>query len=180
MADRSASFEAARTQPSPTRWTPSLLVAALATFDAVLFVLLLVLAGHVAGILSDILAGLNTVIGAVIFVYLWALVVLGVEWVLRPVSLTGSPAGTLALRAVVGGALVGAAFLVGIVLVATAPLVLTGNLTLVSLGLVALIGAAVAIVVGGVTGLLFGLLDLGLYRLAGRLLPARATDPDRL
>lgn len=159
---------------------PSLLVVALATFDTVAFVLLLVLAGHVAGVLSDLLAGLNTVVGVAVFVYLWALVVLGLEWALGSVSLAESTAGTLALRAVGAGGLVGAAFLLGILLVGLAPLVLTGNVTALTLVLFVLFGAAISVAVGAVVGLLFGLLDLGVYRLAGRLLPARATDPGRL
>lgn len=160
--------------------TPSLLTVALATFDAVAFVLALVLTGHAAGVLSGLLAGLNTVVGVVVFLYLWALVVLGVEWALAPVSLEESPAGMLALRAVGAGGLVGAAFLLGVVLFAVAPLVFGGGLTLWTLGLIVLIGAAIAITTGAAVGLLLGLVDLALYRLAGRLLPAGATDPDRL
>lgn len=180
MADRPRGVAADRTPGVVADWTPSLATVAIATFDTVAFVLILVVAAHATGSLADVLASLDTAIGVVIFVYLWVVVVLGIQWALAPISLAESRIRTVVARGVSGGGLVGAAFLLGIVLVAATPLVVTGDLPPYSLLLIVLIGAAISIAVGALVGLLASLLDVALYRLAGRLLPASATDHDRL
>lgn len=161
-------------------WTPSLLTVSLATFDVTAFVLLAVLAGHASSALSELISGLNTVVGVLVFAYLWALVLVVMRWALGQVSFEDSSLGTLTLHAFGAGGLVGLAFLLGIVVVGTLPAVLTGNLEVLSFVLIAAIGGGIATVVGGIVGLLFGLVDLLAYRAAGRLLsPTDATTPDR-
>ena len=65
---------------------------------------------------------------------------------------------------------------------ALVPTLQSGGVRLQAVVLVALIGAGVAAVVGGVVGLLASLLDVAIYGLAGYLLPeaGRAvTEPRR-
>lgn len=154
---------------SPGRW-PSLATWSLATFDASLFVLLAVLTLHAGGSLSDVLAGLNTVVGVVVFCYLWVLFVLAVRWVRSKVSLASASLGSLAVHGVAAGGVVGITFLLGVLAVAVGPSAVTGSLRPSAVGLIALIGAGVAAVVGSVVGLVAGLVDVAVYRLAGTAL----------
>jgi hypothetical protein len=160
----------------------SLVTWALATFDTALFVLLGVLVGHASGDLADLLAGLNSLVGVAVFCYLWALFVLAVRWVHSRVALGNAPLQTLVLHGVAAGCATGVAFLLGLFAVALVPTLQSGGVRLQAVVLVALIGAGVAAVVGGVVGLLASLLDVAIYGLAGYLLPeaGRAvTEPRR-
>jgi hypothetical protein len=161
----------------------SLVTWTLATFDTVLFVLLGVLAVHASGGLADLLSGLNTLVGVAVFCYLWALFVLAVRWVHSRVALGDAPLRTLVLHGVAAGCATGVAFLLGLLAVALAPTLQSGGVPLQAVVLVAVIGAGVAAVVGGVVGLLASLLDIAVYGLAGYLLPEagseRVTEPRR-
>ncbi|MFB6224731.1 MAG: hypothetical protein ABEH86_13815 [Haloarcula sp.] len=175
-ADRAARAVADGRLVSLETWT-------LATFDLALFVLVPVTAGHFDGALSDLLQGLDTLVGVVIFCFLWVLFVLATRWVQSQVSLT-DPLGTLALHGFAAGAVAGIVFLSGL----AAALALSGladgmSLATVNLRAVAgllplfLISIGIAAVVGGVIGLLVGFVDVVCYRLAGRVLDA--TRPAR-
>lgn len=161
----------------------SLVTWTLATFDTALFVLLGVLVGHASGDLADLLAGLNTLVGVAVFCYLWALFVLAVRWVQSRVALGDAPPRTLVLHGVAAGCATGVAFLLGLFAVALVPTLQSGGVRLQAVVLVALIGAGVAAVVGGVVGLLASLLDIAVYGLAGYLVPEagteRVTEPRR-
>ncbi|MFC6862057.1 hypothetical protein ACFQGE_01120 [Halomicroarcula sp. GCM10025817] len=161
-------------------WT--LTAWALATVDVTLFVSLAVLVAHASGALGDLLAGLNTVLGIAIFAYLWVLVGLAVRWVLAGASLGEAQMRVLALRGVAAGAATGVAFLLGVVGVAVVPRVFTTTLEPLSAALITLFGVVLAAPIGALLGLAFGLLDVGLSRLAGAVAPGRgesATGPDR-
>jgi len=154
----------------------SLVTWTLATFDTALFVLLGVLAAHASGSLADLLADLNTLVGVAVFCYLWALFVLAVRWVHRRASLDSAGVSTLALHGTAAGSVAGTVFLLGLLAVALVPTLQSGGVRLQAVVLVALIGAGVAAVVGGVVGLLASLLDTTVYRLAGYLLPEVETE----
>ncbi|MBV0903592.1 hypothetical protein [Haloarcula salina] len=160
----------------------SLSTWALATFDVGLFVLVAVLAGHASGALSDLLGGLNTLVGAAVFCVVWALFVLAVWWVDSRVELSAS-LWTLALHGFAAGAMAGVAFLLGLVAVLAVPALAEGlalgTATLSAVAGVALfllVGVAVASLIGGAIGLLVGVLDGLCFRLADRVLAASAGD----
>ncbi|MBX0322078.1 hypothetical protein EGH21_03430 [Halomicroarcula sp. F13] len=155
----------------------SLTAWALATFDVALFVLAALLPIHAAGALADLLSGLDTLLGVAVFCYLWALFVLAVRWVLSDAGLD-APLRTLVPRGVAAGSAAGAAFLLGVLVVAVGPLVVTGDVPPLSALLVTLVGGAVAAVVGSLVGLLLGAVDVALYRIAGGLLPDPPTRHD--
>jgi hypothetical protein len=158
---------------------------ALATFDLTLVVLLAVLAAHASGALGDLLGGLNTVLGVALFAYLWVLVSLAVRWALAAGSIGETRLRTLALRGLAAGAATGVAFLLGVVLVAVVPRVVTTRLEPLSAALITLFGVAFAAPIGALLGLSVGLLDVALYRIAGYAVPTSARDsaaaatPDR-
>lgn len=143
----------------------------LATFDVVLFVLLVVLSTHASGALGGLLSGLNTVIGIVVFCYLWVLVVLAVRWVLADAPLDETRVRTLAVRGMAAGAVVGIVFLLGTFLVAVVPQLLTNPIEAISLVLIPAIGSIVAAVVGSVVGLVAALVNVAVYRIAASLVP---------
>ncbi|WP_276270799.1 hypothetical protein [Haloarcula litorea] len=153
---------------------PSLLAWTLATLDAAVFVLVAVLAAHATGALAGLLAGLNTLVGVVAFLLLWGLFVVAVRWVLADASLAESSLGTLAARGVAAGGVAGIGTVLAVVGVAVVPSVLTGGIEPLSVALIALVGSGVAAVVGSVVGLLLGLVDLALFRVAGAVVPAPA------
>lgn len=151
-----------------------LLAWTVATADVSLFVLLPVLAAHEGGALADLLGGLNTAVGLAVFAYLWALVGAAAWWLLSEVSLATDSIWRLALYAFVAGALVGSFFVLGVGSVAVAAFALAGEGGSFGAIVYVLLAAAVAVVVGGVVGLLAGAVNVGAYRLAGRLGPGDA------
>lgn len=149
----------------------SLAAWALATFDATLFVLVGVLIGHADGLLDDALADLNTAVGLALFLYLWALVVLGVRWALGRVSLTASSLRDSLAWGSLSGSVVGVVFLLTLVAGLAGPRFAAGRVEPSSLALIAAIGAGVAAVVGAVVGLAAALLNVIVVRAAGYALP---------
>ena len=150
----------------PLRNGLSLETWTVATVDVVALGLVAVLAGHVTGVLDDALPDVGTVVGILIFGYLWVLVVVAMRWVLADGGLTreeGRSLGRLLARGVAGAALVGMAFVAGIGLVIG--LVTVGpEAGLVSAGVVTLFGAVAGAIGGSLLGFVFGLVDVGLAR----------------
>lgn len=146
-----------------------------ATFNVVIFGLVGVLTGHLSGRLTDILPALGTVPGVLVFGYLWVLVLIATRWALDEGGLDRLTQGelrNLLLRGALGGALVGMAFLVGIILVGGLIRLLTSGLELLSLGLISLFGAVISAIIGALVGVVFVLVDAAFYHAAAKL------DPD--
>ncbi|MFC7155726.1 hypothetical protein ACFQPA_09665 [Halomarina halobia] len=159
-----------------------LLVWAFGTFHVAFLVAALVALLHVAAPLGDLLRGLDTVTGLALYLVLWATT----WWTARAVlarATVGGGVDRLALlkQGLLWGGVNGVCFLLALVLVLLGPrLIAEGEF--VALVLVAGIGVAVALVVGGLVGGLFALLDLLLFRLAGwprRGSDATTDDPER-
>lgn len=145
-----------------------------ATGNVVLFGILGVLAGHLSGGLADLLGGVGTLPGILVFGYLWALVVVATRWALADGGLAQLEQGArtrLAIRGAIAGALIGAGFLLGLVVVGGLLSVAAGGLELVSVALIALFGGLVSAVVGAIIGVVFVLVDALLYLAVPRLLP---------
>lgn len=144
---------------------------AVGTFDVVAFGLVLVVAGHATGALADALSGLGTLPGLALFGYLWALAVAATRWALGGNGLAARDGGVSSLlqRGAIAGAAVGVGFLLGPVLVGGAGAVLTGGVSLVTLGIVAGVGSLLAGLVGSVVGVVFVLFDLALVRVSERV-----------
>ncbi|WP_254543181.1 hypothetical protein [Halomarina pelagica] len=160
----------------------SLLVWALGAFHAAFLVASLVALLHVTLSLGDLLRGLDTATGLALYLVLWATT----WWTARAVlarATVGESVDRLALvkRGVLWGGVAGVCFLLALVLVVLAPRLLVEG-EFVALGLVTGIGVVIALVVGGLVGGLFALLDLLLFRLAGwsrRGSDAITDDPER-
>jgi hypothetical protein len=153
-----------------------------ATANLALFGLALVVAGHASGVLSDLLGGLGTLPGLAAFAYLWALLVEAIRWALATGGLDSIRDGefrSLLARGVVAGSGVGVTFLLGVVaVVAAVGFLRSGSANLVAFLFVLAVGAAVAVVVGAVVGLLAALVNVILYR-ASDLLVAPEDDNGR-
>jgi len=153
---------------------------AVATFNVVAFGLVGVLAAHLSGALADLLPGLGTLRGVLVFGYLWTLVVLGTRWALADGGLARAGRGettALLLRGTAAGSLVGVAFLLGVALGGGVVAGATGGIEPLSVALITLFGGAVSTVVGGVVGLASVLVDLGLSRVTSWLLPPVEAGP---
>lgn len=120
---------------------------------------------HAGGSLGNLLGGLNTAVGLVLYTVLWALSWVATRLVLARVDVRGSP-----VDAVVWGALGGAGTGVAFLLVVVVPVVLANLLTdpgiLRVLPFVLGAGGTVALLVGTVVGGLFAVVDLTLIRIA--------------
>ncbi|PSP92494.1 hypothetical protein BRC91_13170 [Halobacteriales archaeon QS_4_62_28] len=79
--------------------------------------------------------------------------------------------------AAAAGAVDGIAFLVGVVLGFGIPTALTTSFELLSVALIALVGTPVAAAVGALVGITATVVNLGLFRLAGRVTPRRRDRP---
>jgi hypothetical protein len=152
-----------------------LLTWALATFHATVFVLVIVLFGYSGGGLGGALGGLNTFVGLGLFVALWATTYLTTSRALKGLDLIGSgrDRGRYPRRALRWGAANGMSFLaiLGIVAVVTAiantrPGQVTSGILFPALFILP-IALIVSAAVGGAVGALFGIIDLGLFALAG-------------
>lgn len=147
---------------------------AVATFGAVMLGLLLVVAGHAAGVLADVLAELDTLVGFAVFGYLWALAVASTR-VAQPATgldrVRTRGARTLLVAGALAGTLTGAAFVLGAALVAGLPLIVFDGANPAGLLVVGGLGTAVGGVLGGGVGTLLAVLDVVLFRVALVLAP---------
>lgn len=173
-ADEPADGEESAAAPDARPGPPRLVVWAAGSLHAALLVALLASALHLSGAAGDVLAGLGTLPGIAVYLYLWAVTTVATRRALRTAELgadgrVGRP-GRAAVAAAVWGAATGLAFLLGPLVVAGGfVLVTSGPDVLVFLALVGLAGSVVAAVVGGLVGLAFAGLDLLLVRAAGSL-----------
>lgn len=145
----------------------------LATANTALFVLAIFLPAYTSGGLSDVLPTLNTAVGVGVFLYLWTLVYATTRWLFERIDPTANSARRLVVWAAAAGAVDGIAFLVGVVLGFGIPTALTTSFELLSVALIALVGTPVAAAVGALVGITATVVNLGLFRLAGRVTPRR-------
>lgn len=147
----------------------------LATFHVTVFVLAIVLIAYSRDALGSALSGLNTFAGLGLFVALWVTTYVTTSRALQGLDLIGSDRdrGGYARRAFRWGAANGMSFLaiLGIVAVViavsnTRPGQIAQGILLPAL-FIAPIALVVSAAVGGVVGALFGIIDLGLFALAG-------------
>jgi hypothetical protein len=152
-----------------------LLTWSLATFHTTVFVLAIVLFAYSRGALGPALSGLNTLAGLGLFVALWATTYLTTARALAGLDLIGSAGdrGGYGRRAFRWGAANGMSFLAVLGIVAllvavanTRPGQVGSGILLPALS-IAPIALVVSAAVGGVVGVLFGIIDLALFGLAG-------------
>lgn len=145
----------------------SLEIWTVATFNVVIFGLIGVLSAHLTGVLSEVLSGLGTLPGVLVFGYLWTVVVVATKWALSEGGLDRfdqGELGALVTRGGLAGGLIGSLFLTGIILTVGLQQVLTGGVEFLSFGIILIAGGTISAVVGGLVGVVFVLLDVGLYR----------------
>jgi len=155
----------------------------LATFHATAFVLAIVLLAYSRDALGAGLSGLNTFAGLGLFVALWATTYFTTSRALRGLDLIGSARDRdgYVWRTFRWGAANGMSFLVILGIVAIGTAIANTQPGQVGTGILfpALVIAPIALVVsaavGGVVGALFGVVDLGLFSLAG--LGGRTAEP---
>jgi hypothetical protein len=155
---------------------------ALATFHTTVFVLVIVLFAYSGGGLGGALGGLNTFAGLGLFVALWATTYVTTARALRGLDLIGSARdrGGYGRRAFRWGAANGMSFLAILGIVALAAAVANTRPGQVGSGIllpalfIAPIALVVSAAVGGVVGVIFGIIDLGLFAVAGLTTP----DPE--
>ena len=154
----------------------------LATFHTTVFVLVIVLFAYSGGGLGGALSGLNTFAGLGLFVALWSTTYMTTARALRDLDLIRSARdrGGYGRRAFRWGAANGMSFLAILGLVAvvaaianTRPGQVTSGILLPAL-FIAPIALIVSAAVGGVVGVIFGIIDLGLFAVAGLTTP----DPE--
>ena len=155
----------------------------LATFHATTFVLAIVLFAYSRGGLGGALGGLNTFVGLGLFVALWATTYVTTSRALEGLDLVRSARDreAYARRTLRWGARNGMAFLAILGIVALFVAVANTRPDQVGLGilfpalLIAPIALVVSAAVGGAVGVIFGIIDLGLFALAG--LGGRDAEP---
>jgi len=146
-----------------------LLAFALATFHASLFLLAFLLFLYWQDVLRHVLPGLNTLLGLVLFMVLWACTWYTTRRALRDLEADDALLG----RAARWGGVNGVLFLLTLAagqLVATvvlAPQALPGALLFSAF--LAVVGSIVAFGIGGVVGLVLASIDLALLAVARRL-----------
>lgn len=155
----------------------SLTVWAFGTFHVAALAVVLLLFQHADGGLGSALDELDTPTGIGLYLYLWGVTWLVTHRTFRDAGVgTDKPSGigrTLG-RGALGGSGIGVAFLLGALLALFLPRVLfTGPY--LPLLLVAAIGSVVAAIAGGIVGVMFAVVDLGLLAVAERLVE-RGTD----
>jgi hypothetical protein len=159
-----------------------LLTWSLATFHTTVFVLVIVLFAYAGGGLGGALGGLNTFAGLGLFVALWATTYVTTARALRGLDLIGSARdrGGYGRRAFRWGAANGMSFLAILGIVAIVVAISNTRPGQVASGILvpALFIAPIALVVsaafGGAVGVVFGIIDLGLFAVAGLTTP----DPE--
>jgi hypothetical protein len=153
-----------------------LVVWALASFHTGLLVAVLVTALHLAGPLGELLAGLSTTVGLVIYLGLWATT----WWTNRRwlrAAIDPETGGSVVRTGMKWGGVNGTYFFWLLVVVNVVPLLTPENLArvepdfavffVVALG----IGSILALGIGGIVGSLFAIFDLALVRVAARIVP---------
>jgi len=147
----------------------------LATFHATAFVLAIVLFAYSRNALGAGLSGLNTFVGLGLFVALWATTYVTTSRALKGLDLISSARdrGVYPRRTLRWGAANGMSFLAILGVVALVAAIANTRPEQVTSGILvpALFIAPIALVasaaVGGAVGALFGIIDLGLFALAG-------------
>jgi len=155
----------------------------LATFHATVFVLAIVLFVYSRDALGAGLSGLNTFVGLGLFVALWATTYVTTSRALEGLDLIGSARDRsgYARRAFRWGAANGMAFLAVLGIVAVLVAVSNTRPGQVASGIlfpglfIAPIAFVVSAAVGGIVGAIFGIIDLGLFTVAG--LTVGETEP---
>jgi hypothetical protein len=161
----------------------TLVTWSLATFHATTFVIAIVLLAYSRGGLGGALAGLNTFVGLGLFVALWATTYVTTSRALQGLDVVRSARDreTYARRTVRWGARNGMAFLAVLGVVALFGAIANLRPDQVGLGilfpalLIAPIALVVSAAVGGAVGVIFGIIDIGLFALAG--LSGRDAEP---
>jgi hypothetical protein len=167
-----------------------LLVTSLATFHTTLLLAVILALGQATGAIGDLLGGLGTLVGFGLFGLLWGTTLYtNWRWLGDVSVLADEPDIRHVLRrAFVWGALDGVLFFLGLLAVLVLSRIspdtqVTLDALLGALGVVvflAALGSAVAIIVGGIVGVVLGALDLGLVRLAGAFVPEKHASSGRL
>jgi len=171
---------------------PSLFSWAAGSFHAALLVAVLVAVLHLSGAAGDLLGGVGTLPGAVVYCYLWALSAWTTDRALAASGVTpaaGVPDRRGALRAAAAwGGVTGVLFFAALFAVAAGLLVAAAGVEAIGFLLVAgVIAAMLAAAVGAVVGVALALLDVALLRAAVALTGdrrgadadvGRATDAD--
>lgn len=146
-----------------TRW-------AFASFHAAVLVVVAVWLLHLSAALGGLLGGLDTALGLALYGVLWGLV----WWATgRAFDAAAPTERSLRARAWAGfqyGALTGVGFLLVVLVGATVALLVTGG-ALVPVAVVSVVGSMVAVVLGGLVGVVFAAADAPLARVGERLVP---------
>ncbi|WP_411968523.1 hypothetical protein [Haloferax sp. YSSS75] len=145
-----------------------------ATFNVVALGLVGVVAGHVSGEMANLLRGLSTLEGVLVFGYLWVLALVATRWAFADGGLERVQTGelrSLVVRGFLAGGFIGGGFLVGGAIAGALVNVVSGAWAVRLEGLpsfVFIVSAAggIAVVVGGVVGVVFVFVDVVLYRVS--------------
>jgi len=145
----------------------------LGSFNAAMFMLVLVLLAYPRGGLGQLLAGLSTLSGLALYVALWATSVYAARRALRGRDLFDPRVGAAFFgRALRWGAFTGAAFLVELAVIQLTAAITGGTFALSSLLFFVpfgVIASLVAAVVGALVGVMLGAADLAAVRLSALL-----------
>lgn len=149
----------------------SLLAWCLATFHTALLVSLFVIGFYLVGAAGDVLRGLETAVGIVVYLYLW-----GVTWWTHRrwldahgvALITGRPdPRAVTVDALKWGGVTGLLFFVGVLVPSAVVLVASNGFETIPLVVLAtVVGTLLSFVVGAVVGMVFALLDLLLVRVS--------------
>lgn len=164
------------TESTPAIPDDSLVVWALASFHTGLLVAVLVTALHLDGPIGDLLAGLSTTVGLVLYLGLWATTWWTNRRWLRALADPEIDSSTV-LTGMKWGGVNGVCFFWVLVVVNVAQFINLENLAALEVGVAALfvfaglVGSILALGIGGIVGSLFAILDLALVRVAARIVP---------
>ncbi len=169
-----------------------LLEWSLGAFHTSLFFWLFTIILYLTGVLGNLLASLNTLVGVIVFVFLWATTWFSTRLVVRQVVSTGDwsarkiPLGRTLALAMLGGGINGlvffavplllAAIVIAVAVIASRSLTDVGSL-LFAFGSSAIIGSALAFFIGAIFGLVFAFLDLLLLGVSQVFLALNTAPP---
>lgn len=145
---------------------PGLRSVALPTFHVTVLVALGLTLLHVAGALGEALAGLETLVGVLLYGLLW-----GVTWWTNRrwlATTTGASTWPTLRSGLAWGAVTGVAFLVGLLVT----LAVATDVPWVTLAVLSFAGVVASAVVGAVVGGAFALLDTAIERVTAAVTPA--------